>query len=96
MQELVQSWKESVRDVANSDIEPMRPERLCKELTVSLKDVIYFGDNFNDREVLRAVGYPVLVANAQPEMKEEFSTVIGSVTEEGVAYYLDDLFGLPE
>jgi acetolactate synthase-1/2/3 large subunit len=45
VQELVQSWKESVRDVANSDIEPMRPERLCKELTDLLpSDVILVSD----------------------------------------------------
>jgi acetolactate synthase-1/2/3 large subunit len=45
VQELVRSWKESVRDVANSDIEPMRPERLCRELTSCLpSDVILVSD----------------------------------------------------
>ena len=45
VQELVQSWKESVRDVANSDVEPMRPERLCKELTDYLpSDAILVSD----------------------------------------------------
>ena len=43
--ELVQSWKESVRDLANSEVEPMRPERLCKELTDYLpSDVILVSD----------------------------------------------------
>jgi len=45
VQELVQRWKESVRDLANSDIEPIRPERLCKELTDYLpSDVILVSD----------------------------------------------------
>ncbi|MEM7538548.1 MAG: thiamine pyrophosphate-binding protein [Chloroflexota bacterium] len=33
VQELVQNWKEDLGDVINSDVEPMRPERLCKELS---------------------------------------------------------------
>jgi len=45
LQELVKNWKESVRDVVNSDMVPMRPERLCKELTDYLpSDVILVSD----------------------------------------------------
>jgi acetolactate synthase-1/2/3 large subunit len=45
VQELVQRWKESVRNVANSEVEPMRPERLCKELTDCMpSDVILVSD----------------------------------------------------
>ena len=32
-QEFVRSWRESVADKVNSDASPMRPERLCKEIT---------------------------------------------------------------
>jgi len=32
-QELVAEWREGVSEVANSDGSPIRPERLCKELT---------------------------------------------------------------
>tara|TARA_B100000749_G_scaffold155638_1_gene119532 strand:+ start:1751 stop:3421 length:1671 start_codon:yes stop_codon:yes gene_type:complete len=32
-QELVAEWRESVSEVSNSDGSPIRPERLCKELT---------------------------------------------------------------
>ena len=35
-QELVAEWREGVSEVANSDGSPIRPERLCKELTDSL------------------------------------------------------------
>jgi len=45
IQELVQNWQESVSEVVNSDIEPMRPERLCKELTDYLpSDAILVSD----------------------------------------------------
>ena len=45
MQELVQNWQESVSEVVNSDIEPMRPERLCRELTDYLpSDAILVSD----------------------------------------------------
>jgi len=45
VQELVQNWQESVSEVANSDIEPMRPERLCRELTDYLpSDAILVSD----------------------------------------------------
>ena len=45
VQELVRNWKESVSDMANSEIVPMRPERLCKELTDLLpSDAILVSD----------------------------------------------------
>ena len=45
IQELVKDWKESVSDVVNSDMIPMRPERLCKELTDYLpSDAILVSD----------------------------------------------------
>ena len=45
VQELVKAWRESIDDDYTSDIEPMRPERLCKELTDYLPpDVILVSD----------------------------------------------------
>jgi acetolactate synthase I/II/III large subunit len=45
VQELVATWKESVGDVADSDITPMRPERLCRELADYLpSDAILVSD----------------------------------------------------
>jgi len=32
-QELVKNWKDSIRPLRNSDDKPIRPERLCKEIT---------------------------------------------------------------
>ena len=45
VQELVRNWQESVSEVVNSDIEPMRPERFCRELTDCLpSDAILVSD----------------------------------------------------
>lgn len=45
VQDLVQNWKNSVRDKVNSDILPMLPERLCRELTDLLpSDVVLVSD----------------------------------------------------
>ena len=45
VQELVRSWRESVSEVVDSDVEPMRPERLCRELTDCLpSDAILVSD----------------------------------------------------
>ncbi len=45
MQELVQTWKESVDDKVNSDTVPILPERLCRELTDYLpSDAILVSD----------------------------------------------------
>jgi 5-amino-6-(5-phospho-D-ribitylamino)uracil phosphatase len=85
------SWLEVVHADVRKDL---AIKRLCEELSVSLSDVVYFGDNFNDLEVLRQVGYPVLVENAAPELKNEFLTIISSVDSEGVAFYLKELFHL--
>ena len=37
-QELVREWREDVAPLANSDASPMRPERLCKEISEYLPD----------------------------------------------------------
>jgi len=45
VQELVQTWRESVREHVNADTIPMRPERLCRELTAHLpSDAILVSD----------------------------------------------------
>jgi len=69
-------------------------KRFCKDNDISLSDVIFFGDNYNDLELLRSVGYPVIVNNAIDEIKNEFKTVADSVYNEGVAKYLINLFNL--
>jgi len=69
-------------------------KRLCHELSIPLSEVFYFGDNFNDLEALRIVGFPVLVENAAPELKKEFRTIVPPVDEQGVGHYLNERYHL--
>lgn len=41
---------------------------LCRSLDVDLADVAHMADDVNDLAVLRAVGFPIAVADAQPEV----------------------------
>lgn len=43
---------------------------LAKSLDIAFEDIWAFGDSFNDYEVLKSVGNPFLVANADPAIKE--------------------------
>jgi Cof subfamily protein (haloacid dehalogenase superfamily) len=86
-----QSWLEILPIKVRKDL---ALKRLSEELSIPLTDIIYFGDNFNDLEALRIVGYPVVVDNAVPDLKAEFKTIVKSVSEEGVALYLNELFNL--
>ena len=54
----------------------------------SLQDVIAFGDNYNDMEMLSKVGCGVAVANAREEVKVIANHVTLKNTENGVAHFI--------
>lgn len=45
-------------------------KRLCAEYEISLEEVAYIGDDINDLEVVRMVGFGCCPANAMPQVKE--------------------------
>jgi len=45
-------------------------EEICRRRGISLAEVAYVGDDVNDLEVLRAVGFGCSVPNAQPEVRD--------------------------
>lgn len=53
-----------------------------------------FGDGENDLDMLKTVGHPVIMENAQEILKEQFSTVTFSNKEHGVAKYIENYFEL--
>jgi hydroxymethylpyrimidine pyrophosphatase-like HAD family hydrolase len=67
---------------------------LAARLNIAPEDIIYFGDSLNDLEVMRAVGYPVAMGNALPEVKAVAGRVAPTNNEEGVARVLAELFGI--
>lgn len=45
---------------------------LCRALDIDLREVMAFGDNWNDVAMLEAVGQPVLMDSADPELRRRF------------------------
>lgn len=72
--------------------------RLCsEELGVALQDVIAFGDNNNDREMLRLVGEGVAMGNAKDAVKAVADrTCAWTNDQEGVARELEQLLAASE
>ncbi len=85
------SWLEITPIEARKDL---ALKRISNEMSISISETIYFGDNFNDLDVLDSVGYPIVVENSVKELKEKFTIAIDSVFNEGVAKYLNKLFNL--
>lgn len=61
---------------------------------MQLEEVIAFGDNYNDYEMLKAVGMGIAVGNAKPEILEIAKEVTFHGKEDGVARSLQKLFNL--
>ena len=60
---------------------------------VSLEQAIAFGDNYNDIEMIRAVGMGVAVANAREELKEVANKITTHHKEDGVGRFLQEISG---
>ena len=63
---------------------------LCRILQVDMNDVLAFGDDENDSDILKNVGKGVAVANAIPKIKEIADDVAQSNDEDGVAKYIEN------
>ena len=58
---------------------------LSKLTDIVPKDIIAFGDDFNDVEMLRECGIGVAVENAVADAKEKADYICGSNDDDGVA-----------
>lgn len=59
-------------------------KRICIEREISLENVVYIGDDVNDLEVIKAVGFGCAPADAMPQVKEVAKYVAKSKGGEGV------------
>lgn len=59
-----------------------------------MEDVIAFGDNYNDIDLIQKVGWGVAVANARPEVKAVANEITLHHKEDGVAATLERIRGL--
>lgn len=65
-------------------------------MAIDKDEIVAFGDSDNDLEMLKAVGHPVAVANANENVKAVARHFIGSVDEDAVGQALNDLAELDE
>ena len=65
---------------------------LCEQLGVSMGQVIAFGDQGNDREMIEAAGLGVAMGNAIDELKAVADVVTGTNDEGGIAQLLAQHF----
>jgi Cof subfamily protein (haloacid dehalogenase superfamily) len=66
---------------------------LAEKYPFALHDIIAFGDNFNDMEMLEAVGLGVAVGNAKEEVKAIANQIAEPGKEDGVAKTVKRLLG---
>ena len=68
--------------------------RLTEVLHVSMEEVMVFGDQMNDLDIMEHAGIGVAVGNAVDEVKAIADYVVGSNNEDGPAIFLDEYFHL--
>jgi len=55
---------------------------------IDLSEIVFIGDNYNDLEVMKAVGMPIAMENAPEDVKKHVQLVVPSNEENGVAIAL--------
>lgn len=64
---------------------------LCRRLNIDAKNVIAFGDNFNDTDLLEYAGLGVAMGNAPDPVKRAADLVAPTNDEEGLRFVLEKL-----
>ncbi len=60
-------------------------EKLCQKYGLSASEVMSFGDNLNDMDLIKFAGFGVAVGNAVAELKEQADYIAESCDDDGVA-----------
>lgn len=66
-------------------------QALCEAYGMKASEIVAFGDNLNDFEMLEFAGTAVATQNARKEIKEISSEIIGHCDEESVMTYMEGL-----
>lgn len=69
-------------------------KEIAKLESINVKDILAFGDGFNDLEMLSVVGKGIIMENASEKLKKALSDneIIGKNYEDSVAKYLKKLY----
>lgn len=68
---------------------------VCKELGLTMDQVMMIGDGLNDLPAMEAVGHPVAMGNAEDEVKAIAHHIVADVEEDGVVEALELSVTLP-
>jgi Cof subfamily protein (haloacid dehalogenase superfamily) len=63
--------------------------QICDDLGISMRHVMMIGDGLNDLAAIEAVGHPVAMGNAAPEVHRLARYTVADVDHDGVAEALD-------
>lgn len=69
-------------------------KKISEILKIDMKDIMAFGDGENDIDMLKEVGYPVVMENAKDEIKKQIKNRAPKNIEDGVAKYLEKYYNL--
>ncbi|KMK83688.1 pyridoxal phosphatase [Pectobacterium brasiliense] len=79
------SWQDQVDIAQTGNSKGKLLQKWLGEQGISMKDVVAFGDNFNDISMLEGVGLGVAMGNSADEIKARADLVIGSNEEPSIA-----------
>ena len=68
-------------------------KELARILDISTEDIIAFGDEVNDMEMLKLVGLGIAMENADDVVKEAADRAAGNNDQDGVGKELQKIFG---
>jgi len=88
---VVSSSKELLNIMSSGVSKGNAIKELAEKSNIDLKQIIAFGDNYNDLEMFNTVGFTVAMGNAVEELKAISSFVTLSNDESGVAYALENI-----
>ena len=75
-------------EIAPKSVSKLTAIRVLIGEKYTLDEIIAFGDNFNDIEMLKNVGCGIAVANGRQEVKAIADDITLTNTENGVAHYI--------
>ena len=92
---VTKSWFNMVEVMEGSVTKAEAVVRLCHLLGRQPENAIAFGDNYNDEEMLRAVGHGVLMANGPEDLKKRIQFIAEDNDHEGIANELQRIGLIP-
>ncbi len=88
------SWGERGFEITNKGVSKLTGiTKMAEHLCVSMDDVIVFGDNYNDIEMLEGIKTSVAMGNAVDEAKDVASFTTKHIANDGI-FYACKYFGL--